>query len=57
VLVGDDRVHLDASTGQLVVRPVPELAGLRPIVRRELVTILDPVSRPNKTGAASPLYP
>src|SRR6476660_9061853 len=28
VLVGDDRVHLDASTGQLVVRPVPELAGL-----------------------------
>jgi HPr kinase/phosphorylase len=28
VLVGDDRVHLDASTGQLVVRPVRELAGL-----------------------------
>jgi HPr kinase/phosphorylase len=28
VLVGDDRVHLDAGTGQLVVRPVPELAGL-----------------------------
>jgi len=28
VLVGDDRVHLDASTGQLVVRPARELAGL-----------------------------
>ena len=28
VLVGDDRVHLDAGMGQLVVRPVPELAGL-----------------------------
>ena len=28
VLVGDDRVHLDASQGQLVVRPVRELAGL-----------------------------
>lgn len=28
VLVGDDRVHLDAEAGQLVVRPVRELAGL-----------------------------
>ena len=28
VLVGDDRVHLDASAGQLVVRPARELAGL-----------------------------
>jgi HPr kinase/phosphorylase len=28
MLVGDDRVHLDASRGQLVVRPVRELAGL-----------------------------
>ncbi len=28
VLVGDDRVHLDASTGQLVVRPAPGVAGL-----------------------------
>jgi HPr kinase/phosphorylase len=28
VLVGDDRVHLDASRGQLVVRPARELAGL-----------------------------
>jgi HPr kinase/phosphorylase len=28
VLVGDDRVHLDASRGQLVVRPAHELAGL-----------------------------
>ncbi|HEY2213383.1 MAG TPA: HPr kinase/phosphatase C-terminal domain-containing protein [Bradyrhizobium sp.] len=28
LLVGDDRVHLDASKGQLVVRPAPELAGL-----------------------------
>jgi HPr kinase/phosphorylase len=28
VLVGDDRVHLEASMGQLVVRPVPGLAGL-----------------------------
>jgi HPr kinase/phosphorylase len=28
VLVGDDRVYLDASNGQLVVRPVRELAGL-----------------------------
>ena len=27
VLVGDDRVHLDASRGQLVVRPARELAG------------------------------
>ncbi len=28
VLVGDDRVQLEASGGQLVVRPVRELAGL-----------------------------
>ena len=28
VLIGDDRVHLDASSGQLVVRPARELAGL-----------------------------
>jgi serine kinase of HPr protein (carbohydrate metabolism regulator) len=28
VLVGDDRVRLEASQGQLVVRPVRELAGL-----------------------------
>jgi HPr kinase/phosphorylase len=28
VLVGDDRVRLDASGGQLVVRPARELAGL-----------------------------
>jgi serine kinase of HPr protein (carbohydrate metabolism regulator) len=28
VLVGDDRVRLDASSGQLVVRPARELAGL-----------------------------
>jgi HPr kinase/phosphorylase len=28
VLVADDRVHLEASNGQLVVRPVRELAGL-----------------------------
>ena len=28
VLVGDDRVHLWASGGQLMVRPAPELAGL-----------------------------
>src|ERR1700736_5282813 len=28
VLVGDDRVHLDTSAGKLLVRPVPELAGL-----------------------------
>jgi HPr kinase/phosphorylase len=28
VLVGDDRVHLEAGQGQLVVRPAPELAGL-----------------------------
>ncbi len=28
VLVGDDRVHLEANGGQLVVRPAPELAGL-----------------------------
>jgi len=28
VLVGDDRVHLDTCDGQLVVRPVRQLAGL-----------------------------
>jgi len=28
VLIGDDRVHLDADKGQLVVRPARELAGL-----------------------------
>jgi len=28
VLIGDDRVHLQASRGQLVVRPARELAGL-----------------------------
>jgi HPr kinase/phosphorylase len=28
VLVGDDRVHLEASEGQVVVRPAPALAGL-----------------------------
>ena len=28
VLVGDDRVHLEAGQGQIVVRPAPELAGL-----------------------------
>jgi HPr kinase/phosphorylase len=28
VLVGDDRVHLQAASGQLVVRPARELAGL-----------------------------
>jgi serine kinase of HPr protein (carbohydrate metabolism regulator) len=28
LLVGDDRVHLDASKGQLVVRPARELTGL-----------------------------
>jgi serine kinase of HPr protein (carbohydrate metabolism regulator) len=28
VLVGDDRVHLEANAGQLVVRPAPQLAGL-----------------------------
>ena len=28
MLIGDDRVHLDASKGQLVVRPARELAGL-----------------------------
>ena len=27
VLVGDDRVHLDADSGQLTVRPAPVLAG------------------------------
>lgn len=27
-LIGDDRVHLDARDGQLVVQPAPELAGL-----------------------------
>jgi HPr kinase/phosphorylase len=28
LLVGDDRVHLEANQGQIVVRPAPELAGL-----------------------------
>lgn len=28
VLVGDDRVHLEASAGQLIVKPAPALAGL-----------------------------
>jgi HPr kinase/phosphorylase len=28
VLIGDDRVHLDTCDGQLVVRPVRQLAGL-----------------------------
>jgi HPr kinase/phosphorylase len=28
VLVGDDRVHLEANQGQVVVRPAPQLAGL-----------------------------
>jgi serine kinase of HPr protein (carbohydrate metabolism regulator) len=28
VLIGDDRVHLAASEGQLMVRPAPALAGL-----------------------------
>lgn len=28
VLIGDDRVHLQANNGQLVVRPARELAGL-----------------------------
>ena len=28
VLIGDDRVHLEARGGQLVVGPAPELAGL-----------------------------
>jgi len=28
ILVGDDRVHLDTSAGNLNVRPAPELAGL-----------------------------
>jgi HPr kinase/phosphorylase len=28
MLVGDDRVHLEASEGQIVVRPAPALAGL-----------------------------
>jgi HPr kinase/phosphorylase len=28
VLVGDDRIYLDASDGQIVVRPARELAGL-----------------------------
>jgi HPr kinase/phosphorylase len=28
VLVGDDRVHLQASGGHLMVRPAPQLAGL-----------------------------
>ena len=28
MLIGDDRVHLGASAGQLIVRPAPALAGL-----------------------------
>jgi len=28
ILVGDDRVHLATSAGNLIVRPAPELAGL-----------------------------
>jgi HPr kinase/phosphorylase len=28
VLVGDDRVHLEARKGELIVRPAPRLAGL-----------------------------
>jgi HPr kinase/phosphorylase len=28
VLVGDDRVHLQANRGQIMVQPAPELAGL-----------------------------
>src|SRR5512144_760688 len=28
ILVGDDRVHLDTTAGNLIVRPAPELAGL-----------------------------
>src|SRR5690349_12775331 len=28
ILVGDDRVHLDTSAGNLIVRPATELAGL-----------------------------
>jgi serine kinase of HPr protein (carbohydrate metabolism regulator) len=28
VLVGDDRVHLEANGGQVLVRPAPQLAGL-----------------------------
>ena len=28
ILVGDDRVHLDTSGGNLIVRPAAELAGL-----------------------------
>ena len=28
VLIGDDRVHLEVSQGQLLVRPARELAGL-----------------------------
>ena len=31
ILVGDDRVHLDTSGGNLIVRPAPELAGLMEI--------------------------
>jgi len=27
-LIGDDRVHLQAASGRLLVRPAPELAGL-----------------------------
>ena len=28
ILVGDDRVRIDAGSGELLVRPMPELAGL-----------------------------
>ena len=28
MLIGDDRVHLEVSAGQLIVRPAPALAGL-----------------------------
>ena len=28
ILVGDDRLHLEATEGQLIVRPAPSLAGL-----------------------------
>ena len=28
ILIGDDRVHLGARAGQLIVRPAPALAGL-----------------------------
>ena len=28
ILVGDDRIHLEARSGQLMVRPAPQLAGM-----------------------------